>query len=374
MIQDRGDRGLATLQEQADSVAFQGNRQPGIVGMFNSFRSDTPQLYIDIDRTKCKSLGVPLSDAFQTLQVFLGGTYVNDFNQFGRTWQVNLQADAPFRMYAEDVRALKVRNANGDMVPLGTLATINDVGGPIMITRYNMFPAAPINGGSLPGISSGAMIETVTQVATSELSDGLTFAWTELTYLQLMEGSAALIAFIGAIILVFLVLAAQYESWSMPMAVLLVVPMCLLSAIAGLWITHLDINIFVQVGFIVLVGLAAKNAILIVETARERRHSGKSLHDAALEAAKERLRPIVMTSLAFILGVAPLVVSHGAGAEMRQTLGIAVFSGMLGVTFFGIFLTPVFYSVIDRFGTSKKHESMESESSATPAVAAAKPH
>ncbi len=353
MIQDRDGQGLTELQENADQVAFQGSRQPGIAGMFNSFRSDTPQLYIDVDRTKCKALGVPLSDAFQTLQVYLGGYYVNDFNQFGRTWQVNLQADSPFRLHAEDVRALKVRNADGNMIPLGTLATIEDVGGPIMITRYNMFPAAPINGASLPGVSSGSMIATVEQVANQELSGGMAFEWTELTYLQLMEGSAALFAFIGAIILVFLVLAAQYESWSMPMAVLLVVPMCLLSAIAGLWITHLDINIFVQVGFIVLVGLAAKNAILIVETARERRHAGLSLHDAALDAAKERLRPIIMTSLAFILGVAPLVISRGAGAEMRQTLGIAVFSGMLGVTFFGIFLTPVFYSVIDRFGKQK---------------------
>ena len=350
MVQDRGDQGLGTLQERADEVAAGASRQPGIAYTFNSFRSDTPQLYIDFDRTKCKALGVPLSDAFQTLQVFLGGYYVNDFNQFGRTWQVNLQADAPFRLHADDVRNLKVRNIQGKMVPLGTISKIDDVGGPILITRYNMFPAAPLNGASLPGVSSGDMISAMKQVTDAELTGGMTSEWTELTYLQQLEGSAALYAFIGAIILVFLVLAAQYESWSMPMSVLLVVPMCLLSAVAGLWITHLDINIFVQVGFIVLIGLAAKNAILIVETARERRHAGVPLHEAALEAAKERLRPIVMTSLAFILGVAPLVFSHGAGAEMRQTLGIAVFSGMCGVTLFGIFLTPVFYSVIDRFG------------------------
>jgi len=375
MIQDRADQGLSVLQDGADQVAFEGNHQRGIVGMFNSFRSDTPQLYIDVDRTKCKALGVPLSDAFQTLQVYLGSDYVNDFNQFGRTWQVNLQADASFRMHAEDVRALKVRNLLGEMVPIGTLATVDDVGGPIMITRYNMYPAAPINGGSLPGLSSGDMVAELEQVVNTELSAGLTHEWTELTYLQLLEGSAAVYAFIGAIILVFLVLAAQYESWSMPMAVLLVVPMCLLSAVIGLWITHLDINIFVQVGFIVLVGLAAKNAILIVETARERRHAGISLYDAAIEAAKERLRPIIMTSLAFILGVAPLVVSHGAGAEMRQTLGIAVFSGMLGVTLFGIFLTPVFYCVIDRFGHRGKVETTtvpESTLSHDPSVP--KPH
>ena len=350
MVQDRGDQGLPELQDRADQVALTGNSQPEIAGMFNSFRSDTPQLYIDIDRTKCKALGVPLNDAFQTLQVFLGGNYVNDFNLSGRTWQVNLQADSPFRMRGDDIRALKVRNVEGKMVPLGTLATVNDIGGPIMITRYNMYPAAPINGASLPGVSSGDMIAAVERAANAELSGSMTHEWTELTYLQLLEGSAALYAFIGAIVLVFLVLAAQYESWSMPMAVLLVVPMCLLSAVVGLWMTHLDINIFVQVGFIVLVGLAAKNAILIVETARERRHAGMSAIEAATEAAKERLRPIIMTSLAFILGVAPLVVSHGAGAEMRQTLGIAVFSGMLGVTLFGIFLTPVFYSVIEWFG------------------------
>ncbi len=350
MIQDRGAQGLSELQARADQMAIQGNRQPGIVGMFNSFRSDTPQLYIDIDRTKCKALGVKLSDAFQTLQVYLGGTYVNDFNLAGRTWQVNLQADSRFRMHAEDIRGLKVRNAEGNMVPLGTLATIEDIGGPIMINRYNMFPAAPINGGVLPGVSSGAMIAAVERVADAELTGGMTREWTELTYLQMQEGSSALYAFIGAILLVFLVLAAQYESWSMPLSVLLVVPMCLLSAIVGLWINHLEINIFVQVGFIVLVGLAAKNAILIVETARERHHAGKPVAEAALEAAKERLRPIVMTSLAFILGVAPLMISHGAGAEMRQTLGVAVFSGMIGVTAFGIFLTPVFYQAIERLG------------------------
>ena len=273
-------------------------------------------------------------------------------------------------MHAEDIRALKVRNVEGKMVPLGTLATIEDIGGPILINRYNMYPAAPINGASLPGVSSGDMIAAVERATSSELAGTMTHEWTELTFLQLQEGSAALYAFIGAIILVFLVLAAQYESWSMPMSVLLVVPMCLLSAIIGLWITHLDINIFVQVGFIVLVGLAAKNAILIVETARERRHAGMSARDAALEAAKERLRPIIMTSLAFILGVAPLVISHGAGAEMRQTLGIAVFSGMLGVTLFGILLTPVFYKVIDGFGGNTSPQDTPTEA----AVVESKPH
>ncbi|MDP1796083.1 MAG: efflux RND transporter permease subunit, partial [Planctomycetaceae bacterium] len=349
MVQDRGNVGLSELQQAAEQVAFEGNQRPGLIGLFNGLRSDTPQLFIDVDRTKCKSMGVPLGDVFQTLQVCLGGAYVNDFYLEGRTWQVNVQADAPFRMQPDDIRQLKVRNLQGGMVPLGTLATIDDRGGPIVINRYNMYPAAPINGGSLPGVSSGDMVKRVENVMATELPAGVTFEWTELTYLQLLEGSAAIFAFIGAVLLVFQLLAAQYESWSMPMAVLMVVPMCLLSAVIGLWITHLDINIFVQVGFIVLVGLAAKNAILIVETARERRHAGRSRADAAKEAATERLRPIIMTSLAFILGVLPLVISHGAGAEMRRTLGIAVFSGMLGVTLFGIFLTPVFYVVLDWF-------------------------
>ena len=347
MVEDLSGGELGELQAQADNLAAKGNEQPGLVGLFNSFRANTPQLYIDVDRTKCKSMGVPLNDVFNTLSVYLGGNYVNDFNQFGRTWQVNLQADSKFRIRPDDVKALKVRNIRGDMVPLGTLAEIKEIGGPVMITRYNTRTAASINGASMPGVSSGQAVQLVEAVAKAELSSDLKFEWTELTYLQLAEGSAAIFAFIGAIILVFLVLSAQYESWSMPMAVLLVVPMCLLSAVAGLWMWKLDINIFVQVGFIVLVGLAAKNAILIVETARHMKSTGQSRFDAAVNASTNRLRPIIMTSFAFILGVVPLVVSHGAGFEMRRTLGVAVFFGMLGVTAFGIFLTPVFYYVID---------------------------
>lgn len=347
MIEDLSGGDLATLQEQADNVAAAGNKQPGLVGLFNSFRSNTPQLYIDIDRTKCKSMGVPLNDVFTALSVYLGGYYVNDFNQFGRTWQVNLQGDAKFRINPENVGALKVKNADGKIVPLSTIATIREIGGPVMITRYNTRTAASINGVSLPGVSTGQIISMMDQVAKNELTGNMKTEWTELTYLQLIEGSAAIFAFIGAILLVFQVLAAQYESWSMPMAVLLVVPMCLLSSVIGLWIFKQDLNIFVQVGFIVLVGLAAKNAILIVETARHRRAAGESRFDAAINASKARLRPIIMTSFAFILGVVPLLVSHGAGFEMRRTLGVAVFFGMLGVTFFGIFLTPVFYYVID---------------------------
>ncbi|MCX7423735.1 MAG: efflux RND transporter permease subunit [Planctomycetia bacterium] len=357
MVEDLSGGALGDLQAQADNLAAKANEQPGLIGLFNSFRANTPQLYIDVDRTKCKSMGVPLNDVFTALSVYLGGNYVNDFNQFGRTWQVNLQADSKFRIRPDDVKGLKVRNARGDMVPLGTLVEIKEIGGPVMITRYNTRTSATINGASLPGVSSGQAIQLVEAVAKAELSSDLKFEWTELTYLQLAEGSAAIFAFIGAIILVFQVLAAQYESWSMPMAVLLVVPMCLLSAIAGLWMWKLDINIFVQVGFIVLVGLAAKNAILIVETARHLKSTGESRFDAAVNASKNRLRPIIMTSFAFILGVVPLVVSHGAGFEMRRTLGVAVFFGMLGVTGFGIFLTPVFFYIIDWLSDRGKRDS-----------------
>lgn len=354
MVEDLAGGELAELQAQADALAAKGNATRGLVGLFNSFRSNAPQLFIDVDRTKCKAMGVPLNDVFNSLQVYLGGYYVNDFNQFGRTWQVNIQADSAFRAQPDDIKALKVRNSKGQMVPLGTLVTVKEIGGPVMITRYNMRTAATINGASLPGVSSGQTVSLMENLAKTELSRDLTFEWTELTYLQLMEGSAAIFAFIGAVLLVYLVLAAQYESWSMPLAVLLVVPMCLLSAVIGLWMQKLDLNIFVQVGFIVLVGLAAKNAILIVETARHRKSMGRSRFDAAVEASKDRLRPIIMTSLAFILGVVPLLVSHGAGAEMRRTLGVAVFSGMLGVTVFGIFLTPVFYFVIDWLASGGK--------------------
>ena len=351
MIEDLAGGELAELQAQADNLATKGNATPGLVGLFSSFRANAPQLYINIDRTKCKAMGVPLNDVFNALQVYLGGYYVNDFNQFGRTWQVNIQADAEFRVDPDDIKSLKVRNSRGQMVPMGTLASVEEIGGPVMITRYNMRTAAPINGASLPGVSSGQTIQLMESLARQELSQDLTYEWTELTYLQMIEGSAAIFAFIGAVLLVFQVLAAQYESWSMPMAVLLVVPMCLLSAVCGLWIWKFDLNIFVQVGFIVLVGLAAKNAILIVETARNRKASGSSRFDAAIAASKDRLRPIIMTSFAFILGVLPLVISHGAGFEMRRTLGVAVFCGMLGVTLFGIFLTPVFYFVIDWLAT-----------------------
>jgi multidrug efflux pump len=355
MVEATGDVNFDALQARADNLATQGNQQPGLVGLFNGFRARTPQLYADIDRTKVRTMGVALTDVFDALQAYLGSYYVNDFNRFGRTWQVNVQADAPFRVDAEAVRQLKVRNADGDMTPLGSVIDIRDSAGPVTITRYNMFPAATITGASLPGVSTGDVLHTMESLSDKELPRSMTSEWTELSFLQKQASKIERFrdlrqnpfsAFVLGAVLVFFVLAGLYESWSLPLAVVLVVPMCLLSALAGIALAGMDVNIFVQVGFVVLVGLACKNAILIVEFARDRQQEGISRFDAAVEAGKVRLRPIIMTSFAFILGVLPLVIGQGAGAEMRRTLGTAVFAGMIGVTLFGLFLTPIFYSVI----------------------------
>jgi multidrug efflux pump len=298
-------------------------------------------------------MGVPLNELFLTLQLYLGGYYTNDFNQFGRTWQVNLQSDPRFRLGPEQVRQLKVRNTAGEMVPLGSVARVTETGGPALVIRYNGVTAAAINGSSRPDFSSGMVIKTVEELARRELPAGMNLQWTELTFLQIRAGNTALIVFAVAVVLVFLVLAAQYESLTLPLAVILVVPMCLLCSVVGVAMAGMDINIFVQIGFVVLVGLASKNAILIVEFAKEKSAHGASPTEATVEACRLRLRPIIMTSLAFILGVVPLAIAVGAGAEMRSTLGIAVFSGMLGVTLFGIFLTPVFYYLVVRlFGSA----------------------
>jgi multidrug efflux pump len=368
MVQDRGDMGLDALQGQAESLAENANLTPGFAGVISTFRSNAPQLYVDIDRVKCKNLGVPLSEVFQSLQVNLGGFYVNDFNRFGRTWQVNVQADAEHRLQARQVGELKVRNQSGQMVPLSTVAEVRDTTGPTLITRYNMFPAATINGANQPGFSTGQAISGMEKLADDTLASSMAIEWTELTFLEIKAGGAAAMAFLYAILLVYLVLGSLYESYSMPVAVLLVVPMCVLSALVGIWIARMDLNIFVQIGFIVLVGLAAKNAILVVDFARETKAKQKiSAFEAAIHSAKLRLRPIVMTSFAFILGVVPLMVSKGAGAEMRRTLGVAVFSGMLGVTFFGLFLTPMFYYVIERlFGGEPPPQEAKTETAVPP--------
>jgi len=354
MLRDSGNLGYETLQAIADDISNSSSQTPGILGMFNGFRSNTPQMYVDIDREKVKTLGVPLQDVFTTLQVQLGGAYANDFNQFGRTWQVNVQADPMYRRNADQVGQFRVRTLLGEMVPLATFANVRESLGPSMITRYNGDVAATINGISEPGLSSGDMVREVQNVLDEKLPEGIKPEWTELTYLQLQAGNTALLVFAMAVVLVFLVLAAQYESVILPFSVILVVPMCLLCSVFGVAWVGLDINIFVQIGFVVLVGLASKNAILIVEFAKQLQESGKSPREATVEACRMRLRPILMTSFAFILGVVPLALAQGAGSEMRQTLGIAVFAGMLGVTFFGIFLTPVFYFLVAGVIKAKK--------------------
>jgi multidrug efflux pump subunit AcrB len=357
LVEDRGDLGLEKLQTETMKLIDTANAQPGLTGVFTIFRADSPQLFVDVNRDQVATSGVLLGDVFTTLQVYLGSQYVNDFNRFGRTWQVNVQAEGKYRNEVEDVRSLKVRSNVGKMVPLGTVTKISEINGPILLTRYNMYPAAAVNGNTAPGFSSGQGIDIMEKLAKTELPSDMALEWTEITYIQLIAGNTALVLFVLAVVLVFLVLAAQYESWSLPLAVILVVPMCVLSALTGVAIAKDDINIFTQIGFVVLVGLASKNAILIVEFAKHKREQGLSSSQATLEACKLRLRPILMTSFAFVLGVVPLLLTTGAGAEMRRTLGNAVFSGMLGVTLFGIFLTPVFFFVIDQLGSTKTFSS-----------------
>jgi multidrug efflux pump len=354
MIEDRGNLGVDSLQRISDQIVERGNKTPGLQGLFNSSRANTPWLYLNIDRTKCMALGVPVSELFSTLQVYLGSYYVNNFNQFGRSWQVNIQADQKFRGDAQDIRQLQVRNNQGQMIRLATLLEVSNTGGPVSVMRYNMYSGTAITGNPAPGTSSGQAIALMQEIADEELPRSMASDWTELAFMQLQAGNTATGVFGLAVVFVFLVLAAQYESWSLPLAVILVVPMCLLCSTVGVNIANMDINIFTQVGFIVLVGLACKNAILIVEFAKQSQDAGVPRREATIEACRLRLRPILMTSFAFIFGVLPLVIAEGAGAEMRRSLGTAVFGGMLGVTAFGIFLTPVFYYVIRWFGEGKK--------------------
>ncbi len=354
IVEDRGNFGLGDLQRVSDQIVTRGNKTPGLQGLFNSSRANTPWLYLDINRTKCMALGVPVSEVFNTLQVYLGSYYVNNFNEFGRTWQVNIQADQVFREHGRDIRQIKVRNNRGEMIRLGTLLELRSISGPVMVMRYNMYSATAITGNTAPGTSSGQAIALMQEIATQELPRAMATDWTELAYMQNQAGQAAIFIFALAVAFVFLVLAAQYESWSLPLAVILVVPMCLFCSLAGLNLAGMEVNIFTQIGFVVLVGLASKNAILIVEFAKQRQEEGMDVRDATLQACQLRLRPILMTSFAFIFGVLPLVFAFGAGAEMRHALGLAVFCGMLGVTFFGIFLTPVFfYSIRRRYRPSQ---------------------
>lgn len=344
-IQDRGNAGVTELERVAGEMIGKANQQPGMGRLFTTFRATVPQLFVDVDRTRAKAMDIPLRDVFETLQIYLGSLYVNDLNAFGRTYQVMAQADAEFRMQSGDITALKTKNTLGGMVPLGAIADVKEIVGPDKITRYNMYPAAEINGSTLPGVSSGQAIKTMSSVLSGELPPGFDFEWTELSLQEVLAGNVAMLVFPLSVIFVFLALAAQYESWSLPFAVILIVPMCILSSMLGVWLSNMDNNIFTQIGFIVLVGLASKNAILIVEFAKNRQESGLSAASAVVEASRIRLRPILMTSFAFIMGVFPLVIAQGAGAEARRLLGTAVFSGMIGVTLFGLLLTPVFYVV-----------------------------
>ncbi|HKO14808.1 MAG TPA: efflux RND transporter permease subunit [Gemmatimonadaceae bacterium] len=345
-VEDRAGLGDSALYAATQTLLGRAYQTPTLAGEFSGFQVNVPQLFADVDREKVKQLGIRLDDLFQTLQIYLGSAYVNDFNKFGRTYQVIAQADAPFRARAEDIAQLKVRNDHGEMVPLGSVLTVRQSHGPDQVTHYNGYPAADISGSPAPGVSSGEAVQVMERLARETLPNGMGFEWTELTYQQKLAGNTAVFVFPLCVLLVFLVLAAQYESWSLPLVIILIVPMCLLSAIAGVWLTRGDNNVFTQIGLLVLVGLACKNAILIVEFARDLEEAGHDRFTAALEAARIRLRPILMTSFAFIMGVLPLVFARGAGAEMRHVMGIAVFSGMLGVTFFGLVFTPLFYVLI----------------------------
>ena len=354
MVQDKQGRGLSALEGATQDIVGAANKVPGLTSVFSLFNTRTPMVYADIDRVKAEMLGVAPDQVFQTLEVYLGSDFVNEFNYLGRTYRVIAQADAPFRMTTRDIANLKTRNNSGDMVPIGSVATFRDITAPYRVPRYDLYPAAEVQGNVLPGYSTGYALAAMEQLASQRLPAGFGYEWTELAYQEKAAGNG-IVVFIASIVFVFLVLAAQYESWALPLSVILIVPMCLLASVSGLLARGMDVNILAQVGFVVLVGLAAKNAILIVEFARQGEEQGMSRFEAAVQAARTRLRPILMTSFAFIFGVLPLAIAVGAGAEMRQSLGTAVFFGMLGVTGFGLIFTPVFYSVIRGwFGGKKK--------------------
>ncbi|HEY4774975.1 MAG TPA: efflux RND transporter permease subunit, partial [Xanthobacteraceae bacterium] len=345
MIEDRAGRGPQALQGAVYALMGRAAQTPGLMQVFSLFETQTPQLYLDIDRNKAQLLGVSMPDVFNALQVYIGSTYVNDFNLFGRTFRVQAQAASPYRLDAQDVLNLRVRNSAGETVPLGSFTVVSDISGPYRVPRYNIYPAAELDGAAAPGYSQGQAIQIMERLARETLPDGFAFEWTTLAFQQIRAGSTAGIAFALGVVFIFLVLAAQFESLTLPLAIILIVPMCLVSAITGVLLRGQDNNILTQVGFIVLIALAAKNAILIVEFAKQLEDRGRDRAQAAVEAARLRFRPILMTSLAFIFGVVPLVWAVGAAAELRQTLGTTVFSGMIGVTAFGLIFTPAFYVV-----------------------------
>ncbi|MES2383518.1 MAG: efflux RND transporter permease subunit [Pseudomonadota bacterium] len=347
-LEDRASLGYDAMDAAVKAFMDKVSQAPEIAGTFTSWQVNVPQLYADIDRTKARQLNVPVTDIFDTMQIYLGSLYANDFNKFGRTYSVRVQADAPYRARAEDVGLLKVRSTTGEMVPLSALMKVNSSFGPERAMRYNGYLSADVSGGPAPGYSSGQAQQAIERIAAETLPKGISYEWTELTYQEILAGNSAVLVFPLAILLVFLVLAAQYESLTLPIAIILIVPMGLLAAMTGVWLSGGDNNVFTQIGLMVLVGLSAKNAILIVEFARELEFAGRTPVQAAIEASRLRLRPILMTSLAFVMGVLPLVLSTGAGAEMRSAMGVAVFAGMIGVTAFGLFLTPVFYVALRR--------------------------
>ncbi|ATH16205.1 multidrug efflux RND transporter permease subunit [Delftia acidovorans] len=352
-LEDRASLGYDQMDAAVKAFMAKAYQTPELTGMFTSWQVNVPQLYADIDRTKARQLGVPVTDIFDTMQIYLGSLYANDFNKFGRTYSVRVQADAPYRARAEDVGMLKVRSSSGEMIPLSALMKVDSSFGPERAMRYNGYLTADINGGAAPGFSSGQAQDAIKRIAAETLPKGIDFEWTDLTYQEILAGNSAVIVFPLALLLVFLVLAAQYESLTLPIAIILIVPMGLLAAMTGVWLSGGDSNVFTQIGLIVLVGLSAKNAILIVEFARELEFEGRTPIQAAIEASRLRLRPILMTSLAFVMGVLPLVLSTGAGSEMRRAMGVAVFSGMIGVTAFGLFLTPVFYVLMRRLAGNR---------------------
>jgi multidrug efflux pump len=360
-IEDRGNLGYEALYKETMNIIAKSRSVPELANLFTSYTVNVPQVEAAIDREKAKTHGVAVNDIFDTLQVYLGSLYANDFNRFGRTYQVNVQADQQFRQEPEQIGQLKVRNDHGEMIPLATFVKVSPTSGPDRVMHYNGFISAEINGAAAPGYSSGQAQKAIEKLLKEELPNGMTYEWTDLTYQQILSGDTALLVFPLCVLLAFLVLAALYESWSLPLAVILIVPMTLLSAIAGVIISKGDNNIFTQIGLIVLVGLACKNAILIVEFAKDKQDEGLSPLDAVLEACRMRLRPILMTSIAFIMGVIPLVTSTGAGSEMRRAMGVAVFSGMLGVTFFGLLLTPVFFVLIRRYIERKQANALNLE-------------
>jgi len=356
-IEDRSGTGLEPLYKETTSTLQKGNQTPGLIGVFSSFDINVPQIDSHVDREKAKTYGIPLNDLFDTLQVYLGSLYVNDFNRFGRTYQVNVQAESPYRLQPEDISHLRTRNLAGEMIPLGSVVTVKPTYGPDRVMRYNGFPAAEINGAAAPGYSTGQSESAIAKVLDQQLPNGMKYEWTELTYQKILAGNTMVYIFPLSVFLVYLVLAAQYESWSLPLVIILIVPMTLFSAIAGVWLLNSDNNVFTQISLIVLVGLACKNAILIVEFAREKQlQEGMGRVEAVQEACRLRLRPILMTSLAFTMGVIPLVLSTGAGSEMRRAIGVAVFFGMLGVTAFGLVLTPVFYVLVQRMVEGRENK------------------